>query len=327
MKNVPSPDKITVVWWRKESKRLAPKTAQARRSIIFQALRFLGREEQIEELRKVKLARVPDSVTVEDLYTKEELALIFQHCRNPRDRAMLQVLYEGAFRAGELLSMTFKNIQFEEDGTATVIVSGKTGTRQVPLFASVPALREWMNHHPTGKGAMWVRLRGRFGDGPLGWSGLYITVQTVLKNADIKSKKKLVHMFRHTRITELVRLGVRGQTLHKLVGWTKKSNMEAVYVHLSSDDVMNEVRTKVFGLEKDEEQQEPSIKPLKCPRCQEVNEPSARYCSKCNMPVSQDAIVQELEKKRGSDARIEDLEKKMEQLAEALNWMAGKDEK
>ncbi len=240
---------------------------------------------------------------------------------------MLQVLYEGALRAGELLSMTFKNVHFEEDGIATVFVTGKTGTRQVPLFASVPVLKEWMNHHPTGKDEVWIRLKGRWGEGALTWSGLYLTIQTVLSRAKIKGKKKLVHMFRHTRITELVKLGIRGQTLHKLVGWTKKSNMEAVYVHLSTEDVTNEMRTKVFGLDKNEEEYEPTLKPLKCPRCQEVNEPNARYCSKCNMPVSEDAIVQELEKTRGSDARLEDMEKKMQQMADALNWLAGKEGK
>jgi len=71
--NLPEPDAITDKWWNREIKRIASKTAQGRRSIIFQALRFLGREEQIEELRKVKLPEVPDSVTVEDLYTKEQL--------------------------------------------------------------------------------------------------------------------------------------------------------------------------------------------------------------------------------------------------------------
>ncbi len=323
MVNLPKPDGLTIKWWRNEITRIAPKTAQGRRSIIFQALRFLGREEQSEELRKVKLPKVQDSVTVEDLYTPEQLAAIFQQCQHPRDRAMMQVLYEGAFRAGELLSMKFENVQFEEDGTASVFVTGKTGTREVPLFASVPSLREWMNHHPIGTGAVWVRTRRPFTG--IGWSALYTAVNAILKRANVKGKKKIVHMFRHSRITELVRLGIRGQTLHKLVGWTKKSNMEAVYVHLSTADIVNEVRTKVFGLEEDKERYEPVIRPQKCPRCGEANEPSARYCSKCNMPVSEDALVEELERKQGSEERIADLEKKVEQLAEPLNWLAGKD--
>ncbi len=85
LSNVPSPDELTTEWWRNEIKRLAPKTSQARRSIIFQVLMFLEREEQIAELRKVKLPKVPDSVTAEDLNTIEELDLIFQHCTNTRD--------------------------------------------------------------------------------------------------------------------------------------------------------------------------------------------------------------------------------------------------
>ncbi len=305
LSKVPPPDELTVEWWRNETRRIAPKTAQARRSIIFQALRFLGREDLVEELRKVKLARVPDSVTVEDLYTKEEIKLIFQHCQHTRDRAMLQVLYEGALRAGELLSMKFDNVEFREDGTATIIVSGKTGTRQVPLFASVPALKEWMNHHSEGNGHIWVRLIQPFKQ--ITWSGLYLCVQTVFARAQITDKKKLVHMFRHTRITELVKLGIRGQILHKLVGWTKRSNMEAVYVHLSTADVENEVRVKAFGLAEDEERYEPIIKPIKCPRCENTNEPQARYCKNCNMPIADDAIVKALQQQERKREEIEQL--------------------
>ena len=138
----PEPDELTADWFRGLIKEIAPKTALNRKSLVLQILRFLEREDQVKAIKIIKLPKVPDSVTVEDLYTKEELDLIFQHCQNPRDRAMLQVLYEGAFRSGELLSMDFKNVHFEEDGTANVIVKGKTGTRRVPLFASVPAFRD-----------------------------------------------------------------------------------------------------------------------------------------------------------------------------------------
>ena len=300
----PEPKGLTADWFRSLVKKIAPKTALNRKSLVLQILRFLERDDQVKTIKAIKLPKVPDSVTVEDLYTKEELELIFKHTQNPRDRAMLQVLYEGALRAGELLSMTYKNVTFEEDGTATIIIRGKTGTRRVPLFASIPALREYMNHHPVGKGPIWVRNIRPFS--PIKWNGLYQVADATIKKADITDKKKLLHMFRHSRITEFVRLGIRGQALHKLVGWTKKSSMEAVYVHLSTADVENEVRSKAFGMETDQERFEPIIKPMKCPRCETVNEPSALYCSKCNMPISVDVIVKALEQQ---EQKEEDLEK------------------
>lgn len=306
LSRMPAPDKLTADWWRTRIKRIAPATSRLESLIIRQALKFLGREDQAAEIKAVRLKRQEDTVTVEDLYTRKELDIILGASLLLRDRAMLQVLYESAARADELLSMTFKNTTFDEDGTATIIIKGKTGTRSIPLSVSVPALREWLKHHPIGKGSIWVQLRRPYNT--LSTSGLYIVTKLILKAAGVTGKKKLVHMFRHTRITEFVRLGIRGQTLHKLVGWTKRSNMEAVYVHLSTADVVNEVRTKVFGLESDEDRYEPYMLLLKCPRCQATNEAHSRYCSKCNMPITADALVEELEKKIDTEAKIKELE-------------------
>jgi len=312
LNNWPSPDNLTVAWWKQRIKQIAPKTAQTERAIMFHVLRFLEREDQIKEMKTITLPRIEDSVTVEDLYTTSELESIFAATMNPRDRAMLQVLYESACRAGELLSMDFKNVQFDNDGTAMIIVRGKTGTREIPINFSVPALREWMNKHPVGKGPIWIRLRSPYRQ--IIEDTLYKNVKATLGRANIHGKKKIVHMFRHTGITEFVRRGILGQSLHKLVGWTKKSSMESVYVHLSTEDVVNEVRAKVFGFETEENRYEPVIKSKKCPKCEAVNEPSARFCHECNMPISEDAIVRAVDMKSQQAMRITELEEQVKSL-------------
>ena len=319
LSRMPDPDKLTATWWRTRVKRVSPATSRLESLVIRQALKFLGREDQAAEIKAVKLKRREDTVTVEDLYTRKELDTILGAPLVLRDRAMLQVLYESATRADELLSMTFKNVEFFDDGTANIIIKGKTGTRSIPLSVSVPALREWLKHHPIGEGSIWIQLRRPYKT--LTTSGLYLVTRLILKAAGVSGKKKLVHMFRHTRITEFVRLGIRGQTLHKLVGWTKRSNMEAVYVHLSTADVVNEVRSKVFGLESDEDRYEPFMRLLRCPRCQTTNEAHARYCAKCNMPITTDALVKELEKKVDTEAKIRQLEETIREL-ETTNTMA-----
>lgn len=311
LSRMPAPNKLTADWWKTRVKRVSPATSRLESLVIRQALRFLDREDQAAEIKAVKLKRREDTVTVEDLYTRKELDIILSAPLVLRDRAMLQVLYESATRANELLSMTFKNVEFFDDGTANIIIKGKTGTRSIPLSVSVPALQEWLKHHPIGKGSIWVQLRRPYKT--LTTSGLYLVTRLILKAAGVTGKKKLVHMFRHTRITEFVRLGIRGQTLHKLVGWTKRSNMEAVYVHLSTADVVNEVRSKVFGLESDADRYEPYMKLLKCPRCQTTNEEHARYCAKCNMPITADALVNELEKKVDLEAKVKQLEETIQE--------------
>jgi len=87
--------------------------------------------------KEVKVRRAKPAVTVEDLYTREELNAILQVCTRPQDKAMIEVLHESACRVGELVSMTFENIKFMTNGVVAAIVSGKTGTRTAFLFESV----------------------------------------------------------------------------------------------------------------------------------------------------------------------------------------------
>lgn len=293
--NLPAPDDLTKEWFQKRVKAIAPSTARYDKTIILQVLEFLKRHEQAEIIKSVKLPRVEATVTVEDLYTQEELNRIFAVPHNTRDRALLQVLYESACRISELLSMTFKNTSLHDDGTASIIVSGKTGTRQIPLFHSVPMLRDWLNVHPSGKERVWVSLRSPYN--PMPRPRVYTMVAGTLEKAKVKDKKRIIHMFRHTRITELVKLGIRGPSLWKLVGW-KSGKMELVYIHLSTEDVENEMRSKVFGLEVDESHTQPNLEHIDCIRCGYHNEPQARYCSKCNTPIGKEAILQALDREK-----------------------------
>jgi len=305
----PAPDSLTRAWFKQRMKEVSPATIKGEVALAKRFLKWSGCDTSDLEKDRLKLPKIEDTVTVKDLYTRKELAVIFQNCNNTRDRAMLEVLYESAARATELLSMTFENTTFDEDGSATTIMSGKTGTREIPLYESVPALRAWLNVHPTGKGLIWIRLIQP--SAVIGARHLHHIMELTLDRAGIKGKKKLVHMMRHTRATELVRLGIHGQSLSKFMGWTKKSNMEATYIHLSTEDVKNEFHTKIFKTKGKREASKPLLESMICPRCSTKNDQNTRFCSKCSMPISNDAIVQAFDKQEmiiQLDARIGRLE-------------------
>ena len=302
---LPTPDKLTAAWFRLRMKKVSPATIKGEVALAKRFLKWSDRGFSHLEKDKLQLPKIEDTVTVEDLYTKKELAAILKNCNNTRDRAMIEVLYESATRATELLSMTFKNTTFNDDGTATIVISGKTGTRRIPLYQSVPALKTWLNVHPIGKGPIWLRLIRPYA--VIGARHLHHIMELILDRAEITNKKKLVHMLRHTRITEFVKLGVRGQALAKLVGWTKKSNMEAVYVHLSTEDVTNEVHAKVFGIGTEREEAKPLLESMICPRCKTQNIQDARICSDCNMPLSNDAIMKALQQQERKREEIEQI--------------------
>ena len=328
---LPEPDQLTPEYFRdlwehgNQGKRLSNATVKgylARAKVFLKWWLTKSKSEEesrkikqlLDELRAFKVGKTP-TLTVEDLYTQSDLEKIFKACSHTRDLAMLKVLYESAFRASELLSMTFERVTFLDDGTATVIINGKTGTREVPIYRSVPALKAWMNVHPVGKGPVWVCIQ--HGAGPLGYTGLYEIVKDVLNRAGIREgKKKIIHSFRHTRATELVRLGMRGPALWKFMGWTNGS-MEQVYVHLSNADVNNEVRSKIFGIDPVSAQPTPLLTSKKCPRCLHDNDDKSLVCAKCSLPLSNDLIVQRL-------TRTEDLEQRVEELTKTLTLVLQK---
>ena len=323
LKGFPEPDKLNAKWFRERMKNVAPTTVKKEVGIARRVLKWLKRDIAPLSRDNLRLPRLESTITVEDLYSVEELDKVLKASLHTRDRAMFEVLYESAARASELLSMTFENVSFEDDGTAMVIVKGKTGTRQIPLYESVPILRTWMDQHPTGKGYIWTINQKPFS--VLGHRQLHHLVKLAIENAGLKrEKKRIVHMFRHTRATELVRLGVHGQALRKFMGWTKGSNMESVYVHLSTQDVNDTIKAKVFGFDVAQVTRKSLLTSKVCPDCQTQNDQNSRFCSECNMPLSKEAIVTVLRQKEQKSIDLEQLvqervDESMERVVQAFS--------
>jgi hypothetical protein len=54
-------------------------------------------------------------------------------------------------RPHELLKLRIKDIVFKTMGNyqyAEVLVNGKTGSRSIPLFSSIPYVKDWLDEHP-----------------------------------------------------------------------------------------------------------------------------------------------------------------------------------
>ena len=289
LNNFPPIKSLNAKYFRGLMKTLSPYTLWKRYGIAKRALEYYGIEHDLDDVEMPRIDRKSSSVTVEDLYTADELLRMFHAAKNPRDRAILEILYESGCRQGEILSMTCEGVTFG-DGPADykITVRGKTGVRVIPMGKSLRALDAWRNIHPTGKGPLWTTMQGDVS--PLTKSHLYSIVKTVLKDAGITGKKRIVHMFRHTRITEFVKLGILGMTLAKLVGWKDATVMQPVYVHLSTHDVENEVADKIYG-KKVEVQKGQMLDYLNCMSCgMKGVDMGAAFCPKCGFPLTAEGI-------------------------------------
>jgi len=230
----------------------------------------------------------------EDILTKDDVRKLADVCDNPRDRALIMLLYESGCRAGELLDLEIRNLTFDDYG-ASLILDGKTGMRRVRLIDSVPDLRIWLNHHPQADNPQAHLFTVARNDGALDSN---VTLRNILIKAKNRAKlKKRIypHLFRHSRATHLA-TDFTEQELKIIFGWTGGSKMPATYVHLSGADIDKKMLEKRGLLKRDVMTSEP-LQPRTCPSCEKMNPISAKFCVECGMALEMKAAIQ-LEKKR-----------------------------
>ena len=83
-----------------------------------------------------------------DLLTREDIDAQIDAAKNPRDKALISMLYETGARIGELIDLTVGDIEDRQHGKK-VVIDGKTGARRLPLVRSVPHINDWLNKHPN----------------------------------------------------------------------------------------------------------------------------------------------------------------------------------
>jgi hypothetical protein len=87
-----------------------------------------------------------------DMWSPEDDALFLAYCPNPRDKCYHAMSRDSACRPHELLKLRIMDVRFkvtpDKKQYAEVTVSGKTGTRSIPLIDSIPYIKDWINQHP-----------------------------------------------------------------------------------------------------------------------------------------------------------------------------------
>jgi len=244
----------------------------------------------------------------EEVLSEEEIKRMIDTCQNTRDRAMIAVLYESGVRIGEFLRMRVRDVVFDEYG-GVIKVSGKTGDRRIRIVSSIPHLIRYLDIHPfrdDPNSPLWVKI-GQPGRGePVNYDTVAKQLKKIAKAAGIK-KRIYPHLFRHSRATHLANYLTEAQ-MCEFFGWVQGSDMPRIYIHLSGRDVDDAI-LKIYGLKKEEDAR-PKLGAMKCPRCSMLNEVDARFCSRCGLPLTEDAqvdvIAEELLVREFHDAILND---------------------
>lgn len=263
-----------------------------------------GGEDYPEQVRWIKLRVKNNNRLPQELLTEEDIKKLAETADNPRDRALVLVLYESGCRVGELLSLRIKNIQFDEYG-AVLLVSGKTGDRRIRVIASSSTLASWLDNHPyknNPESFVWVTKFHRAKNKKssyelLNYAGFAKMLRVLAKRADIK-KKVNPHAFRHARATHLAKHLTESQ-LKEMFGWTQSSKMVSIYVHMSGRDV-DDALLKLHGL-KQEEKENKILKLVRCRRCQESNDSVSQFCRRCGSPLELETALAVDEQRKNYD--------------------------
>ncbi len=247
-------------------------------------------EGELEILRDVRLRRVRDTLTREQMITDDDMVKLSIACgTNQMLRAMIWVAYDGGPRPSENFTLRIRDVTIEDDGYS-IVVDGKTGQRPIFLIKSTRALSQWLNIHPfkhNREWPLWIQLDQRY----YGRAVSYATLNKWLKNIVKKSginKKVYWNLFRHSEATNSCKILKSDQLLKKRHGWSPNSKMAARYTHLVDEDVKEQMMNH-FGITKTDKT--PKFD-KKCQGCNTSNPLDATYCSNCNMPVDMETRIQ-----------------------------------
>ena len=245
------------------------------------------------------------------LITEDDIKSLIKVANNPRDKALISVLYESGCRVGEILSMRIKNITFDEYGVV-INVFGKTGARKIRIISSTPYLATWIENHSFSDdpdNPLWINIGVRKNSQVMYYSTVRKMLQTLFSKAGIK-KKYNPHLFRHSRATYLANHLTEFQ-MNQYFGWIQGSDMPSTYVHLSGKEIDNSILALNGIKGKEEDKKESSLKPKKCLKCDTLNNYDSKFCHKC-AGILDIKTAMELEEKR---------EKELEMRKESDNVM------
>jgi hypothetical protein len=246
-------------------------------------------------------------------------------------------------RPHELLKLRIKDIVFKNTGGkqyAEVLLTGKTGSRNIPLIDSLPYIKDYLDHEhpqPTNVNApLFAGTRKSLGR-QLSVTRLHMIYDNYKKDlfpkllqnpdnlpqADKLRVRELLrkpwnpYIRRHSALTDKS-LFLKEHVLRQHAGWSPRSQMHLKYLHYfgneSSDSIL-----EAYGIITKDKGQSDALKSKQCPNCSEPNKPDGRFCIKCKMVLTYDAYNETIEKEQKRESELYDLKKKLETVQEEQN--------
>ncbi|AUV82888.1 integrase [Salinigranum rubrum] len=236
----------------------------------------------------------------EQLLSEEDINLLKEGTRNPRDATIIEFLADSGARITLATQLRVKDIH-DLDTKRPYFTPNPNGEghkgapdKQYPILRSRADIRAWINqYHPDPRpiAPLWPVLRGYDVGNPQDCAVSSDSLRGALSRAagrvDIE-KPVNPHNFRHMAITRLSQEGYSPQEIRHIAGWADDRMLEK-YDNTNDRRRNEQIGLKAGFLDETEAETGPSV-PQSCGNCRETLAPEARFCPRCGTSTTEKAI-------------------------------------
>ncbi|WLQ67611.1 tyrosine-type recombinase/integrase [Streptomyces glycanivorans] len=212
-----------------------------------------GRQQPVRRVLRVKTVEsvprpMPDAV----------YRALVDELRTRRDLALLEVMWEGGLRPGEVLGLRMEDVSYgrrrvtvrKRDDHPRGVQQKSRRDRVVDLHEgrALTALNTYVMHErPTDTDSLWLFLvggRGQRRTEPLGYDALVRMFARAAERAGVRDAWLTPHSLRHTHATRMFEGGMRELTLMTRLGHATPDSMK-IYTRVSDPEVVKDYRQAI----------------------------------------------------------------------------------
>jgi len=241
-----------------------------------------------DNLSEIRTPPIPETREAKDMLVRQEIAAMIKAAKTSRDKAIIAVTFESAARIGEIARAKWHDVEYTPEGAIKLSISDeKTKKKRLaPLLMSVEYLAAWRREYPGIPNGDNLIFTDSVKGGKMQYRAIAYAITRNADRAEIK-KKVTPHLFRGSRITEMVKDGYHEGVIREIAWVNQSTDMMKTYLKLGNDDIYNEFLDKT-GIKKKAELSKQNI-PKQCPFCFAMNSPIAQHCHMCGIEMTEQA--------------------------------------
>lgn len=198
------------------ARQVSKMTIDNNRRIFSTFFSWLENEDLIVKSPMRKIHRVKQDITVQKVFTDENMVILRDCCADARSKALVDLLESTGMRVGELVKLNRSDIDFEQ--RQTIVIGKGAKEREVYFNASAKLhLKEYLNSRTDDSPALFVQQKAPYKR--LSISGVESALRRLGKCANIN--KVHPHRFRRTMATEAINRGMPVEQVQMLLGHAK----------------------------------------------------------------------------------------------------------